>query len=386
MSYTKFGLLLCSGLLACSGRYVSNPEGTDVDVGAASATGGKSSGKGGQASPQEDPPIASAGVGVPAGGSQMVGPVMPIITDTACGVPVGQPAAIEAPISNYMMWWTRLSKLIWAAQPHAPPPDLPFVISHEQAGQLADDAIDQAIAETKGIPGVEPFMRHWLHLQDPKAQLTVDWNSVLTRGAALESLLNLPFAPMRVGAFTEPDFLTMHRSISSRGAAMVEALFAQRVPPPPPGLPPLIPPAGLTRREALAQSVGTPACAGCHNFLDPFGFSLGNYDESGNYVSTDAGKPIDASGTYPLPWSGGQLDFDGIQNLARQLTNSCDANLGFADEFLMFALEQSGAQTTYLEGYEADAARLRQAFMRSGGRYRSLIRAFAQSQAIRANY
>ena len=89
MSNTKFGLLLCSGLLACSGRYVSNPsDGTDVDVGAASVTGGKSAGKGGQtgSQPSDNPPIASAGAPVSAGGSPMVGPVTPIITDTACGV------------------------------------------------------------------------------------------------------------------------------------------------------------------------------------------------------------------------------------------------------------------------------------------------------------
>lgn len=389
MSHTKLCLLLCSGLLACSGRYVSNSsDGTDVAVGAASATGGKSSGKGGQvgSQPPEETLVPSIGGATSTAGSgQVDGPPPQTVSDTACGVALGQPAVIDAPISNGMLWWFRLSKLIWAEQAHSPPPGWADSINGQRAGQLADDAIDQAIAETKGIPGVEPFVRHWLHLQDPTAQLAVDWNSVLREGVALEPLLNLRFRPSQVGAFSEPDFLTVHPSISRRGAVMVEALFALSVPNEPPGVPAFVPPAGLTRREGLAQAVSSAICVSCHHIIDPLGVSLGNYDESGSYITLDAGKPIDTSASYQLPQSGGDLEFKNIEDLARQLTSTCDANLGFADAFLRFALEQSGAQTTVLDAYQVDSARMRQAFMRSGRTYRSLIKAFAQGLAIRAN-
>jgi hypothetical protein len=308
-----------------------------------------------------------------------------MVDDAACGVPAGQPPAIAAPITNYMMWWFRLSKLIWADQVHAPP-ELPPSISYRQAGQIADDAIDQAIAETKGIPGAEPFVRRWLHLGDPSAPLMIDWKQTLTTGPAVTSLLALRFDTTRAGAFTEPAFLSGRPSISSRGAVMVEALFNQLVPPEPPGVPPFMPPAGLTRRQGLAQAVANPACAACHSLIDPLGFSLEHYDESGKYVSVDAGQGVDASGSYRLPSAGLEIDFRDIVDLDGQLINTCAVNLGLADQFLVFALEQSEAASPNLDGnHQLDRARVNQAFMRSGRTYRSLIKAFAQSQAIRDN-
>jgi Protein of unknown function (DUF1588) len=394
MRYDKLRLLLCSGLLACSGRYVSNPsDGAGADTGAAagaaSATGGKSTGKGGQTVVM--PPV-EAGGSTPSGGSTSVGggsevagspPQM--VDDTACGVPGGQPRAIDPPIANYMIWWFRLSKLIWAAQGHPPPPDLPLSISYQQAGQIADDAIDQAIAETKGIPGVEPFVRDWLALSDPSAVLLVDWNSALSKGSALDSLLALAFDKTRVGALTEPAFLAAQPAISLRGTVMLEALFSQQVPPHPAGVPPFMPPAGLTRREGLARALANPACAACHQLIDPLGLSLENYDEHGKYVSFDAGYAVDASGKYRLPASGAEILFQNIADLSQQLADTCDASFGLADRFLAFALEQSEATPVLDASREADRARMHQAFMRSGRTYRSLIKAFAQSQAIRAN-
>ena len=147
-----------------------------------------------------------------------------------------------------------------------------------------------------------------------------------------------------------------------------------------------MPPAGLTRRQALEQSLAGPACAACHHLIDPLGYSLENYDAQGKYVSVDAGQPVDASGTYPLPSSRVEIAFKDIADLGRQLLDTCDANFGLADQFLVFALEQSGVANPSLDdSHQLDRERLRQAFMRSGRSYRSLIKAFAQSQAIRAN-
>jgi hypothetical protein len=122
----------------------------------------------------------------------------------------------------------------------------------------------------------------------------------------------------------------------------------------------------------------------CHNFFDPLGYSLEHYDSLGNYTLTDAGKPVDTSGTYQVPYVGGELAFDSIVDLSKKLASRCDVNLAFADQFLIYALEKSDVISPSLEEqYPADRARLRQAFMRSGRTYRSLIKAYAQSQAIR---
>ena len=42
-----------------------------------------------------------------------------------------------------------------------------------------------------------------------------------------------------------------------------------------------------------------PACASCHNKLDPLGFGLENFDGIGRWRTEVGGKPVDASGTLP---------------------------------------------------------------------------------------
>jgi hypothetical protein len=325
---------------------------------------------------------ASAGTAV--GGSAPIMPELPSIVDgAACGVPAGQPAPIAAPITNYMMWWFRLEKLIWNGEVHEPPSPLPFSIDYEQAGQIADDAIDQAIAETDGIPGVEGFLRSWLQLADTETPFQFGWSTLLSADRpAPGQLLTQSFDLQRVGVFTEQLFLQEQPTISRRGTTMAEAIFNQPVPREPPGVPVFEPPEGLTRREGLEQNVSQPACAACHRLIDPLGYSLENYDSLGQYTLTDAGKPVDTSGTYPANGAN-PIAFDSIVDLSKTLATRCDVNLAFADQFLIYALEKSDVVNPILEEEYPDRARIRQAFLRSGRSYRSLIKAYAQSQAIR---
>ena len=46
----------------------------------------------------------------------------------------------------------------------------------------------------------------------------------------------------------------------------------------------------------LEMHRANPVCASCHARMDPLGFSLENYDAIGQWRTTDAGKPINASG------------------------------------------------------------------------------------------
>ena len=74
-------------------------------------------------------------------------------------------------------------------------------------------------------------------------------------------------------------------------------------PPPPPNVPELKEAhegeAPKTLRERLTQHRQNPACASCHNRIDPIGFGLENYDVLGRWRTEDAGKPIDAKGELP---------------------------------------------------------------------------------------
>jgi hypothetical protein len=88
-----------------------------------------------------------------------------------------------------------------------------------------------------------------------------------------------------------------------RGAWVLETMLGTHVPSPPPDVPPLETEASKTgalpMREKLLKHRESPACASCHNLMDPIGFGLENFDWLGRWRDTDAGKPIDASGVLP---------------------------------------------------------------------------------------
>jgi hypothetical protein len=88
-----------------------------------------------------------------------------------------------------------------------------------------------------------------------------------------------------------------------RGAWVLETLLGTPVPPPPPDVPEL-PQAKqgepLPIREILEQHRASPACATCHNLMDPIGLGLENFDWMGRWRDFESdGKPIDASGSLP---------------------------------------------------------------------------------------
>jgi hypothetical protein len=49
-------------------------------------------------------------------------------------------------------------------------------------------------------------------------------------------------------------------------------------------------------RELLETHRKNPVCASCHARMDPLGLSLENFDALGQWRTTDAGAPINASG------------------------------------------------------------------------------------------
>jgi hypothetical protein len=56
-------------------------------------------------------------------------------------------------------------------------------------------------------------------------------------------------------------------------------------------------PEGGTLRDRLEVHMEDPACAACHELMDPLGFAMENLDPIGAWRMLDAGLPIDSSGT-----------------------------------------------------------------------------------------
>jgi mono/diheme cytochrome c family protein len=87
-----------------------------------------------------------------------------------------------------------------------------------------------------------------------------------------------------------------------RGKWLLDAILGTPPPSPPANVPPLEEPSGAkpqTIRELLTQHRANAVCASCHSRIDPLGFALENYDALGVWRTTDAGKPVDATGELP---------------------------------------------------------------------------------------
>ena len=77
-----------------------------------------------------------------------------------------------------------------------------------------------------------------------------------------------------------------------RGNWVVETLLGEKIPLPPPNVPKLPEEEGagsLTVRQEVEQHSKNPACAVCHQRMDPYGFALEHYDTIGRFREKDLG-------------------------------------------------------------------------------------------------
>ena len=114
----------------------------------------------------------------------------------------------------------------------------------------------------------------------------------------------------RGGLLTQASILTVtsnptRTSPVKRGKWIMEDILGTPIPPPPPGVGQLPDdkknkgPLVGTLRQRLEQHRKNPACASCHQRMDPLGFALENYNAIGEWRTRDGDFPIDASGVLP---------------------------------------------------------------------------------------
>jgi hypothetical protein len=56
--------------------------------------------------------------------------------------------------------------------------------------------------------------------------------------------------------------------------------------------------APTTIRERLESHRANPACASCHQIMDPLGFAMENFDAVGAWRTLEAGRPVDSRGSF----------------------------------------------------------------------------------------
>jgi len=137
-----------------------------------------------------------------------------------------------------------------------------------------------------------------------------------------------------------------------RGKWILENILGTPPPPPPPNVPPLPDTNGggkaLSMRERMAKHRANSACSGCHQLMDPAGLSMEHFDAVGRWrTRTEAGTPVDASGSLPDGSS-----FDGMAGLRGALLNRPELFVATTTEKLLtYALGRG------IEYYDAPAVR-----------------------------
>jgi len=141
--------------------------------------------------------------------------------------------------------------------------------------------VNERLAEHYGIPGVAgPEFRRVTYPDDRRRGL-LGQASILT--------------------------LTSHANRTSpvlRGKWVMEVLLGSPPPPPPPNVPDLDKTAEakegrlLTTRERMEMHRANPQCRSCHQFMDPIGLALDNFDVTGQWRIRENGASLDTRGDF----------------------------------------------------------------------------------------
>ena len=139
----------------------------------------------------------------------------------------------------------------------------------------------------------------------------------------------------RAGVLTHPYLLAnySHTATSSpihRGVFLARNLLGVSLRPPTDAFTPLAPELhpNLSTRERIALQTSPKNCQSCHTVINPLGFTLERFDAIGRFRDKEAGKPIDASGSF-MTRSGETVTFKGERDLARFLAGSDEAHEAF---------------------------------------------------------
>lgn len=285
---------------------------------------------------------------------------------------------------------TRLSFFLWSSLPDK---DL---LELAESGQLRNpdvlrEQVRRMLSDDRGSSLVENFAAQWLYLRNldsltPDARLYPDFDDNLRQAfreeterfvdsifredrSVLELLrsdytfLNERLAkhyqvPHVFGSHfrrvdLEPESrrggLLRHGSILSvtsyatrtspviRGKWILENILGTPTPPPPPNIPALADntvSSQLRGRDRLAMHRENPACASCHNIIDPIGFSLENFDALGQWRELENGNRVASTGGLP-----DGSEFEGISGLEDGLLRRPDVFVTtLAERLLTYAL------------------------------------------------
>ncbi len=205
------------------------------------------------------------------------------------------------------------------------------------------------------VPGVTGMAFQKVSL-DPAVRLGILTHASVLSGTTHSNHTN----PVVRGSFIAGKLLCMK-------IPLPDASIADKVKPPDPY-------SGNTARDRYSAHSQDPVCRGCHQFMDPLGFTLENFDAIGRYRSQENGVTIDASGSLPsVPGT-----VNGAAEMARKLAEQEVAQTCFAGHVIEFTFGKT------LDPNE-DAclqADVNAAFAKAGGNIKQLLLALTQTDAF----
>lgn len=298
---------------------------------------------------------------------------------------------------------SRLSFFIWSSLPDDELLDLAIANKLRNTGVL-EKQVRRMLADERASSLVSNFASQWLHLRNldsvtPDLRLFADFDdnlrrafrqetemfieSVLREDRSVLDLLKSDYTYLngrlahhydipgifgsrfrrvalnpshrRGGLLRQGSILTVtsyatRTSPVIRGNWVLDNIIGTPPKPPPPDVPALEDnkvDASLPIRERLAEHRKNPACASCHDAMDPVGFALENFDAVGRWRKFENGAKIDSSGGLP----DGQV-FDGVEKLEEGLLERPELFVRTLSEKLMtFALGRG------VEPFDAPAIR-----------------------------
>ena len=197
--------------------------------------------------------------------------------------------------------------------------------------------LNERLAKHYGIPHIYGSRMRRVDLRelgtastDPKTDgaklVDISSNFTLQRGGLL-----------RQGSILTVTSYATRTSPVLRGHWVLKNIVGSPPPPPPANVPALkdnTVDSNQSMRARLAQHREQAACAGCHNLLDPVGFSLENYDAIGRWRELEDGQPIDVAGGL----IGGPA-FQGVAGLEQALLSRPELFVStMTEKLLTFAL------------------------------------------------
>lgn len=174
-------------------------------------------------------------------------------------------------------------------------PTLPRSLRRE-VELLVDDLIFRRDADVRGL-----FNHPHTHVNTDLAALY----GIDAAGATAITYVPVDLPDQRAGLLTLGAFLTLtshpaETSPTRRGKYLRERILCQVIPPPPPGVDASLDPpdddAPTTVPERLAAHRREPACAGCHDAIDPPGLLFEHFDPIGAWRDEAYDRPVDAAG------------------------------------------------------------------------------------------